>query len=656
MSYEIKNSKGEVLVDIPETMIETDSTSLSLIGHLVPMYGVPIAENFVRLLEHFANDAAPENPITGQIWYDTLEDTIKVYSEAGEWEGISGIPSLTGDPSAGGIAGVYHYALADDAGSLLLIFAGGSIIAIVADRDVDSAMLPSGVMVGADEYPISSNFPLGLRAGINLANSDTTNSAADIGIHGRVPLSDQAHFAGGGSETSQVSGWGYVDLGANKSIGLMISNGTVVAAISSNYVMHADLPNSVTLRIRRSEDTGTAAAKEGNFRYNDQEIVAVTINNIKSLFPSKTYNSLVPDGNGGLTVSATYSNVGIFPGMTFANIGGSDLSTQGSVGQSMHQIIASVTSSYNGAIASAISEVKTWVDENSATAMKIDSVEAAFTGATGQSSLSAAVSYIVANATDSSAATTAITNLKAEFSTALGTATFAQALSKMNASADTTSANASSINSITSTFTNAFGGTTLAQAVQHLTTRVDAAGNSVAGWGVTLNNNGYITGVEALNGGAQNNYFKVTASRFIIGDNNIDYVPFEIRDGVVYMKDVVAEKITYGSLVPAFGAGNNQLATASGYQVFPGGFIIQWGRVRQYINSEYTIGVTFPKTFPNACMSVTAMPYVTASNYNLDYWMQNVGEPTRTGTAFQTQRSTGGTGYLNGFDWMAFGY
>lgn len=46
-------------------------TSLLLYGRDVPNYGERVAENFVQLLENFAGPAEPQNPIEGQIWFDT---------------------------------------------------------------------------------------------------------------------------------------------------------------------------------------------------------------------------------------------------------------------------------------------------------------------------------------------------------------------------------------------------------------------------------------------------------------------------------------------------------------------------------------------------------------------------------------------------------
>ena len=46
-------------------------TDLSLIGKGYAGYGETIAENFLHLLENFANTSAPTKPITGQLWYDS---------------------------------------------------------------------------------------------------------------------------------------------------------------------------------------------------------------------------------------------------------------------------------------------------------------------------------------------------------------------------------------------------------------------------------------------------------------------------------------------------------------------------------------------------------------------------------------------------------
>ena len=56
------------------------STDLSFIGKGYAGYGELIAENFLHLLENFANSTAPTKPIQGQLWYDSSESRLKVFT------------------------------------------------------------------------------------------------------------------------------------------------------------------------------------------------------------------------------------------------------------------------------------------------------------------------------------------------------------------------------------------------------------------------------------------------------------------------------------------------------------------------------------------------------------------------------------------------
>jgi len=55
-------------------------TDLSFIGKGYAGYGEQIAENFLHLLENFSNSTAPTKPIQGQLWYDSGEGRLKVYT------------------------------------------------------------------------------------------------------------------------------------------------------------------------------------------------------------------------------------------------------------------------------------------------------------------------------------------------------------------------------------------------------------------------------------------------------------------------------------------------------------------------------------------------------------------------------------------------
>jgi hypothetical protein len=82
MSYTITLANGNTLAVVADQSFDKVSSSLTLIGKNVNAYGQYVNENFVSLLENFANIAPPLNPITGQLWYDTSVQRLKVYSSA----------------------------------------------------------------------------------------------------------------------------------------------------------------------------------------------------------------------------------------------------------------------------------------------------------------------------------------------------------------------------------------------------------------------------------------------------------------------------------------------------------------------------------------------------------------------------------------------
>lgn len=99
MPYTINKTNGNVQTTITDGTADS-TTSLSLLGKNFAGYGDEIATNFLHLLENFANDSEPEGKITGQIWYNTSNNTLQVYNGAA-WQSSAKVAVSSSEPAAG---------------------------------------------------------------------------------------------------------------------------------------------------------------------------------------------------------------------------------------------------------------------------------------------------------------------------------------------------------------------------------------------------------------------------------------------------------------------------------------------------------------------------------------------------------------------------
>lgn len=103
MAYEVNytdTNKGVIFV---EDNVINKETSLSIPGRSSTGYGQAIAENFLHLLENFANTTPPARPVEGQLWYDNSQgvDQLKVY-DGTSWIAAGGLKKSSSEPSITG--------------------------------------------------------------------------------------------------------------------------------------------------------------------------------------------------------------------------------------------------------------------------------------------------------------------------------------------------------------------------------------------------------------------------------------------------------------------------------------------------------------------------------------------------------------------------
>jgi len=102
MSYIINNSRGNIVAIVADGTVNTSATDLALVGRALTDYGAYQNENYVYLLENFANSTAPLQPILGQLWYNSDTDVISAYNSGNTWSALAPVvsPAFTGIPTA----------------------------------------------------------------------------------------------------------------------------------------------------------------------------------------------------------------------------------------------------------------------------------------------------------------------------------------------------------------------------------------------------------------------------------------------------------------------------------------------------------------------------------------------------------------------------
>ncbi len=82
MAYTVNKTNNSASPNqyIVQDGVVNTQTDLSFIGKGYEGYGELIAENFLHLLENFANSSEPSKPIQGQLYYDSTNNRLKVYT------------------------------------------------------------------------------------------------------------------------------------------------------------------------------------------------------------------------------------------------------------------------------------------------------------------------------------------------------------------------------------------------------------------------------------------------------------------------------------------------------------------------------------------------------------------------------------------------
>ena len=69
MSTEFRNTTGALVANVEDLTLDA-STPIDLIGYGYAGWHKYYGDNFIKIMENFASETAPTNPVEGMLWYD----------------------------------------------------------------------------------------------------------------------------------------------------------------------------------------------------------------------------------------------------------------------------------------------------------------------------------------------------------------------------------------------------------------------------------------------------------------------------------------------------------------------------------------------------------------------------------------------------------
>ena len=222
MPYYITKTNGDALVTIQDGTVDSTATDLTLLGKNYPTYGLSLNQNFIKLLENFANTDQPNYPLLGQLWYDTTNKTLNVYREgsvADSWKNLSVIYKSDAEP----VENIQGDIWFDTATNQLKIYDGALWVTIGPQTTSTGLLRVTGTnsfvlqIGGADVFtvdaagnvskpfnPVLQGF--GRSGGTNFATSNITSFAT--WVPGAIEFDNAGAFDGGtGVYTCPVDGY-----------------------------------------------------------------------------------------------------------------------------------------------------------------------------------------------------------------------------------------------------------------------------------------------------------------------------------------------------------------------------------------------------------------------------------------------------------------
>ena len=286
MAYTVNKSNSSASPNsytVQDGVVNTQ-TDLSFIGKGYAGYGEAIAENFLHLLENFANSSEPTKPITGQLYYDSTNARLKVFngsnfvpaggnvpyqstapsslatgdlwvdSDTGQLYFYNGTTSvLVGPPSATGTTSGFTFDSILDSGdatqNITKLFNDGNLIAVISEDEFTPKVSLSGFAT------IKKGITLSTAISDNKFQGTATDADALGGVAAANYLRSNANDTTSG--TLSIANDGGLVVGTDSDITLTVDSS---GGIISNTVQDTD----ITFKVNDGGSTTTVMTIDGS--------------------------------------------------------------------------------------------------------------------------------------------------------------------------------------------------------------------------------------------------------------------------------------------------------------------------------------------------------------------------------------------------------
>jgi hypothetical protein len=321
MAYTINLTDGSIFATIADGTINT-SSSMILVGKNYAGYGEFLDENFIHLLENGSNSVAPGAPLTGQLWWDSANSLMKVYTGSA-FKTISAATASATAPT-GNVTGDIWW---DTVNQQLKVWNGSSFVLVGPASS--SGQGTSGAIVDTVEDTFGNDHVV---IKMFVANTIVSTVSKDSSFIPAVGITGFATIDPGIQMSTSVTGAQFVGTAANASL---------LDGLDSTSFLRSDANDTTTGTLGIINDSGLTVGLDQDAKIS--VTTATSAVNIQNQTQDANINIQVNDG--GVNTTALFINgstalVGV-NGIT--NLGANAVGNIGSASSYFNTVFATAT-------------------------------------------------------------------------------------------------------------------------------------------------------------------------------------------------------------------------------------------------------------------------------------------------------------------------